>query len=163
MGRPSFHAAWSAYMAVRGSVAAVGKLIGGNVQRNIDNPKGGFENACTIRLSYVLNKTGFPVRKSPQFAMVSGADRQQYIYRVGDMLRYLEQRLGRADKIVTSPKPSDFTGMKGILVVKGAGWGNAGGHATLWDGSQCADRCHLANDPDNGTFIPQSASLWKLP
>jgi len=162
MGRPSFQAAWSAFMAVRVPVLTVGKLIGGNVQRNIEMPDG-FENACAIRMSYVLNKTGFPIRKTSQFAMVSGGDRQQYIYRVDDMLAYLERNLGIPDKTVHSPRPADFANMRGILVVKGYGWIGAQGHATLWDGAQCIDRCHFASDPDNGTFIPKTASLWRLP
>ena len=162
MGRPTFQAAWNAFVAVRVPVRAVGKLIGGNVQVNIEMPDG-FENACAIRMSYVLNKTGFPIRKTSKFRMVSGGDRQQYIYRVDDMLAYLEQHLGRPDKTVHAPRPVAFAKMRGILVVKGHGWSGAQGHATLWDGQQCVDRCHFANDPENGTFVPKTTSLWRLP
>jgi len=128
----------------------------------VEMPIGGFQNACPIRMSYVLNKTGFAVRKSPRYAMVSGADQMQYIYRVEDMMRYLEDTLGKPDKTTKSPKTSDFTGMKGIIVVKGHGWGNARGHVTLWDGMRCSDSCHLMSDPDNGTFVPDTASIWVL-
>ncbi|WP_222853075.1 T6SS effector amidase Tae4 family protein [Massilia genomosp. 1] len=92
----------------------------------------------------------------------SGADQMQYIYRVDDMMRYLEDTLGKPDKTAKSPKTSDFTDMKGIIVVKGHGWGNAKGHVTLGDGTQCADSCHLMSDPDNGTFVPDTASIWIL-
>jgi hypothetical protein len=51
---------------------------------------------------------------------------------------------------------------KGIIVVKGQGWSNARGHVTLWDGSFCSDACHLLRDPDNGLFVPETASLWVL-
>ena len=67
-----------------------------------------------------------------------------------------------ASKTVASPKPEAFAGMKGIIVVKGHGWSNAKGHVTLWDGTQCSDTCHLMSDPDNGTFAPETASLWVL-
>lgn len=97
---------------------------------NIEMPDG-FENACAIRMSYVLNKTGFPIRKTSKFRMVSGGDRQQYIYRVDDMLAYLEHNLGRPDKTVHSPRPVAFANMRGILVVNGYGWIGAHGHATL--------------------------------
>nr|WP_233174907.1 MULTISPECIES: T6SS effector amidase Tae4 family protein [Delftia] len=51
----------------------------------------------------------------------------------------------------------------GIIVVKGHGWGNAIGHVTLWNGTECSDTCHLMSDPDNGTFVPDMASIWVLP
>jgi hypothetical protein len=162
MNRPSFNSAWSAFMAVSLPVAAVGKKIGGNVEKNTALSIGGFENACPIRMSYVLNMTGFPIHKSFQYAMVSGADHRQYIYRVGDIMSYLERTFGKPDKTVKSPKPSDFTNMKGIIVVKGHGWGNAKGHVTLWNGTKCSDNCHLMHDPDNGPFVPETASIWIL-
>lgn len=162
MDRPSFSSAWGAFTAVQLPVIAVGKKIGGNVQKNIELPVGGFENACPIRMSYVLNTTGFPIRRSSHFATVSGANGQQYMFRVGDMMTYLEREFGKPDKTVRSPKPSDFANMKGIIVVKGRGWGNATGHVTLWDGRKCADSCHLMHDPDNGPFIPETASIWLL-
>lgn len=149
-------------MAVRLPVAEVGKKIGGVVQKNIEMSTGGFQNACPIRMSYVLNVTGFPILKSSQYAMVSGADHRQYIFRVNDMMLYLERNFGKSDKTVKSPKPSDFAGTKGIIVVKGHGWGNAKGHITLWDGTRCSDSCHLAQDPENGPFVPETASIWLL-
>ena len=127
-----------------------------------DYPYGGFENACPIRISYVLNMTSFPIQKSTQYAMVSGADNRQYIYRVSDMMSYLERTFGKPDKTVKSPKLSDFANMKGILVVKGYGWSNASGHITLWNGTQCADTCHFMRDPENGSFVPETASIWIL-
>lgn len=162
MQRPAFNTAWSTFMAVRRPVKEVGKLIGGKVQQNIDMPVGGFENACPIRMSYVLNKTGFPIPRSASYAMVSGADRMQYIYRVRDMMRYLEDTFGAPDKQVASPRPDHFKDMKGIVVIKGSGWGNASGHVTLWDGTLCADSCHLLGDPANGSFVPESGAIWVL-
>lgn len=52
--------------------------------------------------------------------------------------------------------------MQGIIGVKGHGWSNAAGHVTLWNGTQCSDTCHLMSDPDNGPFVPDTASIWKL-
>jgi hypothetical protein len=94
--------------------------------------------------------------------MVSGADNLQYLYRVNDMMNYLEETFGKADKIVKSPKTSDFAGLQGIIVIKGSGWANARGHVTLWDGAVCSDTCHLMSDPENQGFIPDTASLWVL-
>ena len=162
MARPTFGSAWGAFMVVQLPIAEVGKKIGGNVQKNIELSAGGFENACPIRMSYVLNMAGFPIQKCSKYAMVSGAGNYQYIYRVGDMMNYLEQMFGKPDKTVKLPKPSDFAAMKGIIVVKGHGWGNAEGHVTLGDGIKCSDSCHLMLGPDNGTFVPEIASIWIL-
>ncbi|RIX49721.1 MAG: hypothetical protein D3M94_01670 [Rhodocyclales bacterium GT-UBC] len=76
---------------------------------------------------------------------------------------YLEQIFGKPDKTVTPPKPEDFAGMKGIIVVKGHSKGNSVEHVTLWNGTTCSDSCHLMADPDNGTFTPDIASIWDLP
>lgn len=164
MDRPKFQHAWNAFLVVRQPVSTVGKIVGGKVQYNIEIPEkdGGFANACPIRMSYVLNKTGFPIRKNPRWGMVTGADGGWYIYRVSDMMQYLESAFGKPDKTVKSPSTSDFAGVKGIVVVKGSGWGNASGHVTIWNGTSCADSCHLMNDPDNGSFTPEIASIWIL-
>lgn len=162
MKRPQFNSARIAFIEISIPVKEVGKKIGGNVQKNIELSVGGFENACPIRMSYVLNVTGFPIRKSSRYSMVSGGDNRQYIFRVNDMINYLNHIFGKPDKTIKSPKPEDFFGMKGIIVVTGNGWGNARGHITLWDGATCSDTCHLMNDPDNGPFIPESASIWVL-
>jgi hypothetical protein len=79
------------------------------------------------------------------------------------MMTYLEHLFGQPDKLVKSPKQSDFAKMKGIIVVKGHGWANAAGHVTLWNGLICSDTCHLMADPDNGHFVPELAAIWVLP
>jgi len=114
-------------------------------------------------MSYVLNTTGFPISRNSPYATVSGADKKFYIYRVNDMIEHLTRTLGNPDLIIDNPKPSDFVGKKGIIVIKGHGWSNAKGHVTLWNGSVCSDTCHLLNDPDNGTFVPETGMLWILP
>lgn len=160
--RPLFKDAWAAFMVVRVPVSEVGKKIGGVVQKNTEMTIGGFENACPIRMSYVLNRTGFPISKSHLYATVSGGDGLQYIYRVNDMMAYLERKFGKPDKTAGSPQPADFKGLLGIIVIKGDGWGNSRGHVTLWNGSTCSDSCHLMGDPENGYFVPQTASIWLL-
>ncbi len=97
MGRPSFNEAWSAFGKVNFPVADVGRIIGGNVGQNISG--GYFENACPIRMSYVLNATGFPISRSSPYATVSGSDKKFYIYRVNDMIE--RKRLVRTVLIFT--------------------------------------------------------------
>jgi hypothetical protein len=160
MAKPSFTGAWAAFTAVRLSVAGVGQKIGGNVQKNIDAKI--FQNACPIRMSYVLNMTGFPIRKGSGYETVSGGDKRLYLFRVNEMMEYLRREFGKPDKTISSPKLADFANMKGILVVQGHGWSNARGHITLWDGTRCSDTCHLMYDPENGPFVPGTAALWVL-
>ena len=147
-------------MEVKKSVKEVGELIGGKVKLNID--AGTFVNACPIRMSYVLNKTGIMIPRGAGYAVSSGEDKNWYIYRVTDMMNFLYRTLGDPDHSVINPREVDFFGMKGILVVKGHGWVDAVGHVTLWDGTVCSDSCHFTEDPDNGTFIPDEAALWTL-
>ena len=84
------------------------------------------------------------------------------MYRVSEMMTFLERTFGKAEVIVMLPQPSHFRNKKGIIVVKGRGWSNAIGHVTLWNGDACSDSCHLLADPDNGPFVPDTASLWVL-
>ena len=159
MHRPMFMQAWGLFTRVNVPVASVGRTIGGRVGQNVAS--GVFQNACPIRMSYVLNYSGVPI-PSAGYHVVSGADRRWYIFRVGEMMTFLEQSFGNPDITARTPKEADFAGQKGLLVVKGVGWSNAVGHVTLWNGQVCSDHCHLTADPDNGTFTPQIASLWKL-
>jgi hypothetical protein len=150
---------WSHFSSIYGDgkVTSVGKKIGGKVQYNIElaltRPQEGFKNACAIRMSYSLNYSGIPINKGA-WATVSGADRKQYIYRVTDLLSYLQVNFGKADKTVKNPKPADFEGMTGILVFNVRGWDDASGHATLWDGRTCSDHCYFPTSLE--------ASIWVL-
>lgn len=156
--RPMFHTMWHNFITVYGdgSVPSVGKKIGGKVEDNIElgviDPKAGFTNACAIRMSYSLNNSGSTIQKGI-WKTVSGGDKKQYIYRVSDLLKYLTHTFGKPDKTVRSPKPSDFAGLKGILVF-GVQWSDATGHATLWDGSTCSDHCYFP--------VAAEASIWLL-
>ncbi|MDR2991708.1 MAG: type VI secretion system amidase effector protein Tae4 [Burkholderiaceae bacterium] len=162
--RPTLERAWAAFMQINVPVAEVGKKIGGYVEKNMNLPEGQgrFENACPIRMSYVLNYSGCPIAKSALYGMVSGADGKQYIFRVADMAKYLANTFGKPDKVVTGlPKKADFVGTRGLIVVQGHGWSDASGHVTLWNGTECPDDCHFA-DEDNGAFTPNQVSLWSL-
>lgn len=141
-------------------VAQVGQIIGGKVGQNVAS--GVFQNACPIRMSYIFNFAGVLIT-SAGYHVVSGADHRWYIYRVGEMMSFLERTFGKPDVTTRMPKTADFSGQRGLLVVNGVGWNNAAGHVTLWDGWGCSDYSHLTADPDNGTFTPQTASLWRLP
>lgn len=161
MPRPKFATAWNAFKEINIPVPLIANKIGGKVKENID--AGIFVNACPMRMSYVLNKTGFPVRRGVGYSVVSGNDRSLYLFRVNEMMEYLSRTLGKPDKTVKAPQVADFSGSQGIIVIQGHGWRDARGHVTLWNGTRCSDTCHLLNDPENGPFVPDTGSIWYLP
>jgi len=156
--RPMFLTMWHHFITIYGdgSVSSVGKNIGGKVQYNIElgekDPKAGFSNACAIRMSYSLHNSGVSINKGV-WKTVSGGDKKQYIYRVSDMIKYLNQTFGKPDKTFRNPKPIDFADLKGILVFS-VQWSDASGHATLWDGNTCSDHCYFP--------VAAEASIWLL-
>jgi hypothetical protein len=77
MNRPNFGQVWSRFQDVNVSVSDVGTKIGGKVGENIS--KGIFENACPIRMSYVLNYTGVRIPQTG-YHVVSGADGRWYMW-----------------------------------------------------------------------------------
>lgn len=161
--RPLFQRCWRAYVDVNVSVVEVGKVSGGKVEININMPRGGFRNACPIRLSYALNEAGVKIPgPSKGYKVSSGKNGRWYIYRVDDMVRYLRSTWGSPDIEAIGAKKSDFASEKGVIAITGSGWSDASGHVTLWNGVRCQDDCHLAGDPENGSFTPSKAFLWKL-
>lgn len=157
MNRPLFLQAWNRYSEINVSVSKVGEKIGGNVGLNIalgeKDPNQGFTNACAIRMSYVLNYTGSKINRGA-WKTVSGKDKNWYIFRVRDFLKYMYEVYGQPDKTVVNPTVHDFKGLNGMLVFNVNGWNDASGHVTLWNGSACSDHCYfpLANE----------ASIWIL-
>lgn len=158
--RPNFQKAWTAFKAVNIDVQAVGAKIGGKVKANIDS--GIFQNACPIRISYALNRSGFKIKPKEKYAVVSGSDGNWYLFRVVDAINFLSDKFGTPDVVSKPPTMMEFSGKRGIMVTKGHGWSNATGHVTLWDGTICADTCHSAGDPSNGDFVPEVTYLWIL-
>ncbi len=158
MHRPQFQTMWQQFSIIYGdgSLSSVGRKIGGKVEENIElgirDPKAGFTNACAIRMSYSLNHSGVTITKGA-WDTVSGKDRNQYLYRVSSLLKYLQFAFGKPDKTVKHPNPNDFSNDKGILVF-GVQWSDATGHATLWDGARCSDHCYFP--------VAQEASIWLL-
>jgi hypothetical protein len=142
MHRPQFTQAWALFQTVlgNGTVAAVANLIGGKVKANIDAKI--FTNACALRMSYVLNRTG--VRIHPHVNQtVSGGDHYHYYFRVRDLLEFLRHTFGKPDAILPGSNAKVLTRKKGLLVFEVAVWRDATGHATLWDGVTCSDHCYF--------------------
>ena len=160
MKRPNIEDAWKAFKEVYDdvgkTVSGVGEKIGGKVDYNINKipqGQGRFENACAIRLIYVLNQTGV---KIPFISgqTVSGKNGSWYVYKVNTMIAYLKKVFGDPDEVFLSPNEIDFSRKKGILVFEVDQWIDASGHATIWNGTECSDKCYFP--------ISKKTYLWKL-
>lgn len=82
-----------------------------------------------------------------------GNDSKPYLLRVREMITFVEQNLGKAD-ITFKPQnnqdiSSQLSGKKGIIIFKVSGWGDASGHATLWNGDDCGDSCYFIHNNPN--------------
>jgi len=147
INRPRFNVMWPTYPV--GSTEEVFNLIGGKVRMN------NFANSCTIRISRSLNYSGSPVGFIPPNLTVSGKDGKWYIYRVTELIKYLTNKYGEPDLVVKGePYASKFKGRKGIIVFDVDVWDDASGHATLWDGMSCSDKCYFP--------LSKKVMLWVL-
>lgn len=156
--RPKFLTLWGNFKTIYadGKVISVGNKIGGKVKQNIDlgikDATLGFTNACALRMSYALNYSGIGITRG-SWQTVSGGDMKWYIFRVKDIIKFLNSSFGKPDKTIKSPKPQDFSKMQGIIIFN-VNWSDATGHVTLWDGSICSDHCYFPE--------AKEASIWLL-
>lgn len=115
-----------------------------------------WENTCSFRMSKGLNYSGFKLpynnskykAKGAKGGVHIGKDKLNYWYRVKELGKYLEEHLGSPEFDETLQKASigqrkiglsqtkwdELKKLKGIIMFKVSGWGNASGHFTLWDG-----------------------------
>lgn len=111
-------------------------------------------------MSYALNRNGVPLGTGGgRIIPDNSKDKYNYWYGVSELSAFLKRHFGRGD-LEHIPAGSTFqarkadvqanvlnkiSGKKGIVVFEVAGWSNASGHFTLWNGS-----CLLyAPDHDN--------------
>lgn len=163
--RPTYLSAWFRFKQIdlepgelrHRTAMEVGRQIGGKVQFNFDtNPKK-FGNACAIRLSYVLNKTGVKIPYGP--GRGSGRDGEWYFYRVKDITAFAEQTFGPAEIDITLADRGKLAKQKGLYAVEGSGFNDATGHMSLWNDTEAADHDYL----NHVTFKPERIRLWLLP
>lgn len=145
--RPKFSAMMAAYPT--GEAQDVLQKIGGKVEAN------NFKNSCSIRVSRSLNYAGHSVEYIPPNLTVSGKDGKWYIYRVKTLTKYLHEKFGEPDiTIHKKPYQEHLTGKRGIIVFEVDAWRDASGHATLWNGIACSDKCYFP--------LTKKVMLWEL-
>lgn len=165
MARPSFSAAWAASQRIYDPVnsgARVASLIGGNVEKNINITQGArrWNNTCSVRMSYILSQAGMVI-PSIHGQTVSGSDGRKYFFRVRDLVVFLQHRWGKAE-VVKYPASGGgpLVGKKGVILFEVSGWSDAQGHATLFDGRTCYDKCYF-NEPE-ANYRTDRANFWSL-
>lgn len=165
MTRPSFSAAWAASQRIYDPAnpgAKVAKVIGGNVEKNINNPNATqrWDNTCAVRMSYILGQAGLLI-PAIQGQTVSGADQRKYFFRVRDLISFLKQHWGEADVVKYPPSGGGvLAGKQGVILFEVSGWSDALGHATLFDGKACYDHCYF-NEPE-AKYRTDRAHFWSL-
>jgi hypothetical protein len=84
-------------------------------------------------------------------------------YLVKEVIAYLTQIWGPADMMTAYPPPGGgpLAGKQGAILFEVKGWGDAQGHASLWNGKTCYDHCYF-NEPQS-TYKCTNAHFWALP
>jgi len=166
MIRPHFTTAWTASQRIydpANSGAKVAKVIGGYVEKNINNPdpEQRWNNTCAVRMSYILNHAGLAIPSIPG-QTVSGADKRQHFFRVRDLAAFLLRQWGKPEVVKYPPSGGGMlAGRKGLILFEVSGWSDARGHATLFDGRACYDRCYF--NEREARYHTDRANFWSLP
>lgn len=132
-------------------------LVGGQaLALHLENPDA-YTNACALRFSRSVNYTGYNIsrRDSSRGGAVKGGDGLTYLIRVKDAIKFVKNNFGEPTKTFKSNDHNmsevrnKLTNKRGIIIFDVAGWGDASGHVTLWNGKTCGDHCYFTHDnPD---------------
>ena len=152
--RPNLQLMWENYLYDRPD--GIWGEIGGYVEINGNLPldQGRWTNACTVRLSHMLNKAGHKIPKDGG-KTVSGGNKDQYYYRVKDLERYMLKTFGPPDLAITdgSADTWDIPPRPGVLIMDFPG-SSFSGHTTVWNG---------AGSVDNADIGGHRVLFWEMP
>lgn len=131
------------------------KIGNGLIDLLHENPNS-WENTCAFRMSRGLNYSGLKLpsdnskyrARGSKGGIHKGDDKLNYWYRVGELGKWLDTNLGSPEFEKNLPKArigekkvglsdaewTKLKALKGIVMFKVSGWGNASGHFTLWNG-----------------------------
>jgi len=152
--KPNMQVMWENYLYDRpeGIWSEVGGMV--EVNGNLPLDKGRWTNACTVRLSHMLNKAGHKI-PSDGNKTVSGGNKDQYYYRVTDLETYLLDTYGAADVDISDGTANSFDlpNEPGIVLMD---FPNASytGHVTIWNGAGTVDGAEIGG---------YRVLFWRLP
>lgn len=148
------------------------KLVGGNAyELHLENPLD-YGNACAIRMSYAFNYGGYKIQSGTIFqnkniGRLKGGDKFAYIYRVQDMIYFIEAKWGKAEvdsrecDIKFSNISKILKNKKGVIIFTIKGWGDASGHTTFWNEDNTMDGSIYHIDPSYKDKI-ERIQFWEL-
>lgn len=152
--RPNAQVMWEHYLYDRPE--GIWGEIGGYVEINGNLPfdQGRWTNACTVRLSHMLNKAGHKIPRERK-KTVSGGNKDQYYYRVADLEKYLIGRYGEPDLAITDGTANSFDlpDEAGIVLMDFPA-ASYTGHVTIWNGAGTVDGAEIGG---------YRVLFWKLP
>lgn len=151
-GRPNLQVMWENYLYDK--PAGIWSEIGGLVEVNGNLPfdQGQWTNACTVRLSHMLNKAGHKIPREAK-KTVSGGNKDQYYYRVTDLEAYLNEAFGAPDLDVVDGNSFDLPAVPGIVLMDFPA-ASYTGHVTVWNGAGTVDGAEIGG---------YRVMFWKLP
>jgi|GEM_PF-6760416 len=165
--RPNMQVMWENYLYDRPE--GIWGEIGGKVEVNGNLPldKGRWTNACTVRVSHMLNKAGHKIPRQKKNKTVSGANKDQYFYRVADFETYMRDTYGEPDVAITdgSGNSFDLPTTPGLLIMDFPNGGFTG-HTTIWNGAGTVDGVNIGGYRvlfwDLPCFIPEDRETTPL-
>lgn len=157
--RPNMQVMWENYLYDRpeGIWGEIGGLV--EVNGNLPFDQGRWTNACTVRLSHMLNKAGHKVPRESK-KTVSGGNKDQYYYRVADMEAYLRETFGEPDVNIDDGTGNSFDlpDRPGIVLMDFPD-SSFTGHTTVWNGAGTVDGAEIGGYRvmfwDLPCFIPE--------
>lgn len=147
-----FDKLWKNY-PVKSTYQEAYALVGGQaLALHLENPDA-YTNACALRFSRALNYSGYTISSSDgsRGGVVKGGDGLKYLIRVKDAIKFVKKSFGeptevyRANEIDMAEVSNSISGKTGIIIFDVAGWGDASGHVTLWNGEDCGDSCYFTH------------------
>lgn len=158
--RPNMQIMWENYLYDRpeGIWGEIGGMV--EVNGNLPFDQGRWTNACAVRVSHMLNKSGQKIPRQKSNKTVSGGNKDQYFYRVADLEAYLRETYGAPDLAITdgSANSFDLPTTPGLVLMD---FPNSGftGHTTIWNGAGTVDGAEIGGYKvlfwDLPCFVPE--------
>lgn len=133
-----------------------------------------YANTCAMRISKSLNYcSGNEIPRLKTLLTIPGVDKKRYAVRVSELKKYMLSKYGAPMVLNASPTGvidnSPIQAKQGIIAFDVAGWTDASGHFTLWNGTELVyagghDYFNLYHTFDNGkTLRVTKCSFWQCP